>query len=108
MIVLFLLVFGCVLEAIPIMILTVPIFMPIVETVGIDPIHFGVVMVLVLMIGLITPPVGMILFVISEVGGVSVERVMRTIIPFILPLLCVLALITFIPGLVLVIPNWVF
>ena len=108
MIVIFLLVFGCVLEAIPIMILTVPIFMPVIETIGIDPIHFGVVMVLVLMIGLITPPVGMILFVISEIGGVSVERVMKTIIPFIIPLLCVLTLIAYIPDLVLAVPNWIF
>jgi len=102
----FLLTVGCVLEAAPIMVLTIPIFVPLIKQIGIDPVHFGVVMVLNLMIGLITPPVGMILFVITEISGLQIEKLMRSIIPFILPLIIVLLLITIFPPLVLTIPNW--
>ena len=103
---LFLILFGCVLEAAPVMVLTIPIFVPLIKQLGIDPVHFGVVMVLNLMIGLITPPVGMILFVISEISGLQIEKLMRSIIPFIFPLIIVLLLITFFPPLVMTIPNW--
>ena len=106
MINIFLIMAGCVLEAAPIMVLTIPIFVPLIKQLGIDPVHFGVVMVLNLMIGLITPPVGMILFVISEISGLQIEKLMRSIIPFILPLVIVLLLITLFPALVMTIPNW--
>jgi tripartite ATP-independent transporter DctM subunit len=106
MINIFLIIFGCVLEAAPIMVLTIPIFVPLIKQVGLDPVHFGVVMVLNLMIGLITPPVGMILFVITEISGLQIEKLMRSIIPFILPLVIVLLLITLFPPLVMTIPNW--
>ncbi|MBW1700145.1 MAG: TRAP transporter large permease [Deltaproteobacteria bacterium] len=106
MINIFLIMFGCVLEAAPIMVLTIPIFVPLIKQIGLDPVHFGVVMVLNLMIGLITPPVGMILFVITEISGLQIEKLMRSIIPFILPLIIVLLLITLFPPLVLTIPNW--
>jgi tripartite ATP-independent transporter DctM subunit len=106
MINIFLIVFGCVLEAAPIMVLTIPIFVPLIKQIGLDPVHFGVVMVLNLMIGLITPPVGMILFVITEISGLQIEKLMRSIIPFILPLVIVLLLITMFPPLVMTIPNW--
>ena len=102
----FLILFGCVLEAAPVMVLTIPIFVPLIKQLGIDPVHFGVVMVLNLMIGLITPPVGMILFVITEISGLQIEKLMRSIIPFIFPLIIVLLLITFFPPLVMTIPNW--
>jgi TRAP-type C4-dicarboxylate transport system permease large subunit len=98
--------FGCVLEAAPIMVLTIPVLVPLVKQLGIDPVHFGVVMVLNLMIGLITPPVGMILFVVTEISGLQIEKLMKSIIPFILPLVIVLLLITLFPPLVMTIPNW--
>lgn len=106
MISLFLFMFACVLEAIPIMVLTIPIFFPLINTVGIDPVHFGVVMVLNLSIGLITPPIGMILFVITDISDLPIEKLMRAIIPFIIPLALVLISIIFFPSLVLTIPNW--
>ena len=106
MISIFLFMFGCVLEAIPIMVLTIPIFFPLIKMVGIDPVHFGVVMVLILSIGLITPPIGMILFVITDISELPIEKLMRAIIPFIIPLALVAISIILFPSLVLTIPNW--
>jgi len=106
MINMFLFMFACVLEAIPIMVLTIPIFFPLIKMAGIDPVHFGVVMVLNLSIGLITPPIGMILFVITDISELPIEKLMKAIIPFILPLALVLISIMFFPSLVLTIPNW--
>ena len=103
----FLLLFGCILEAIPIMILTIPILLPIIKSVGISPVHFGVLMAVNLSIGTITPPIGMILFVLADVSGLILEKIMKAIIPFILPLIIILFLITYIPKLVMVIPNWI-
>jgi len=101
----FLLLIGCVLEVIPVLVLFVPVFLPIITTVGINPIHFGVVMVFNLMIGLITPPVGMVLFVLSDIGNLPLERLIKSIIPFLVPLIIVLFIITLFPDLVLFIPN---
>jgi tripartite ATP-independent transporter DctM subunit len=106
MINLFLFMFACVLEAIPIMVLTIPVFFPLIKMAGIDPVHFGVVMVLNLSIGLITPPIGMILFVITDISDLPIEKLMRAIIPFIVPLALVLIIIMLFPSLVLTIPNW--
>jgi len=102
----FLFMFACVLEAIPIMVLTIPIFFPLIKAAGIDPVHFGVVMVLNLSIGLITPPIGMILFVITDISDLPIEKLMRAIIPFIIPLALVLISIILFPSLVLTIPSW--
>jgi tripartite ATP-independent transporter DctM subunit len=101
----FLLVLGTILEGLPIMVLTIPILLPLIESVGISPVHFGVVMVLNMQIGGITPPVGMLLFVTSQVSGIKLEVLMKAVIPFIVPLMIVLLLITFIPELVMYIPN---
>jgi TRAP-type C4-dicarboxylate transport system permease large subunit len=79
--------------------------MQVITQVGIDPVHFGVVMVLNLMIGLLTPPFGVVLFVMAQVGGISFERVVRATAPFIIPLLAVLFLISFFPPLVTWLPN---
>ena len=106
MISIFLFMFSCVLEAIPIMVLTIPIFFPLIKMVGIDPVHFGVVMVLILSIGLITPPIGMILFVITDISELPIEKLMKAIIPFIIPLALVAISIILFPSLVLTIPNW--
>ena len=103
-----LLFFGCVMEAGMALILLVPILVPVLNAVGIDLIHFGVVMTLNLMIGVATPPVGVGLFVVSHVADLSVERLMRAILPFLVPPILVLFLITYIPALVTWIPNMVF
>ena len=86
----------------------VPVLAPLIVVVGIDPVHFGVVMVLNLMIGTLTPPFGMVLFIMSKVSGVPLERVIRATMPFLIPLGVVLLLITQFPELVTFLPDLVF
>jgi TRAP-type C4-dicarboxylate transport system permease large subunit len=78
-----------------------------VQAVGIDPVHFGVVMVLNLMIGTLTPPIGIVLFVVARVAQIPFERVTRATAPFLVPLVVVLLLITVFPEVVLVLPRLV-
>ena len=101
----FLLIVGCFFETIVAILILGPILMEVVTKVGIDPVHFGLIMVLNLMIGLLTPPFGMVLFVMVQVGRISFERVVRATAPFIIPLLVVLGLITVFPPLVTWVPN---
>ena len=103
-----LLFFGCIMEAGVALILLVPILVPVLNAVGIDLIHFGVLMTLNLMIGVATPPIGMGLFVVSHVADIKVEQLMRAILPFLVPPILVLLLVTYIPALVTWIPNMVF
>lgn len=105
---LILLFFGCIMEAGVALILLVPILVPVLNAVGIDLVHFGVVMVVNLMIGVATPPVGMCLFVVSHVADIKLERLMRAILPFLVPPILVLFLITYVPPLVTWLPNLVF
>lgn len=100
-----LLVVGCFMETIAAISILVPIFMPAVLKVGIDPVQFGVVMVLNLMIGLLTPPVGMVLFVLSRVSGLSFDRTVKAVMPFLVPLLIVLVLISVFPQITLYLPT---
>ena len=102
---LIMLVAGCFLETIAAITILVPVFLPIIEKLGIDPVQFGVIMVLNLMIGLLTPPVGMVLYVLSRISGLPFERCVSATAPFLVPLLLVLALITFIPALTLWLPT---
>jgi len=102
-----LLFFGAVMEAGVAMILLVPILVPVLKVVGIDPVHFGVLMTLNLMIGCATPPVGVSLFVVSHISDIRVEKLMRAILPFLVPPIVVLFLITYVPVLVTWIPNLV-
>ena len=102
-----LLVLGCFMEGIAIMLLTVPIFMPVLVKFGIDPVHFGVVMTLNLMIGLLTPPVGMVLYAVSTIAQVPVIKLAWELVPFMVILGVVLILITYIPGLVTWLPTLV-
>jgi TRAP-type C4-dicarboxylate transport system permease large subunit len=90
-----------------IVILTVPVLIPLLQNLGIDLVHFGVVMIVNLMIGFITPPFGMSLFVLSGITGLKVEDLVKDTMPFIIPLVITLLLITYIPSLVMAIPNWV-
>ncbi len=88
---------GFFMETIAAITILVPVLLPIAVEVGVDPVHFGVVMVLNLMIGLLTPPVGMVLYVLSRVAKVPFERCASATLPFLIPLVIVLLLITFIP-----------
>ena len=101
----FLLIVGCFLDSTVAILIITPILMPVILKVGIDPTHFGVVMVLNLMIGLLTPPFGIVLFVMAQVSGLKFDRIVKAIAPFYIPLFTVLVMITFIPGLVTWLPN---
>ena len=101
----FLLVVGCFMETIAAITILVPVFMPIIAKLGIDPVHFGMVMVLNLMIGLLTPPVGMVLFILAKISKLSYEATVSAIMPWMIPLLATLALITYVPEIVLWFPR---
>ena len=102
---LLLLAIGCFLEPIASISILVPILMPILAKVGIDPVHFGVVMTLNLMIGLLHPPLGMVLFVLMRVAKLSMERATMAVLPWLVPLLGSLIAITLIPELTLWLPR---
>jgi tripartite ATP-independent transporter DctM subunit len=102
-----LLVVGCFMEALAAMLILVPIFAPAAAQLGIDPIQFGLVFVLNLMIGTVTPPVGVVLFVTARVAGISFDAMARAIIPWLVPLLAVLAAITLWPPLTTWLPGLV-
>ena len=104
MIVLFLLVLGTFMDLAPMILICTPIFLPVARAFGIDPIHFGVVLILTGGIGLITPPVGSVLFVGAAIGKIPVTQALRSIWPFYLAALAVLVLVAFIPGLSLWLP----
>jgi len=104
----FFLFLGCIMDAIPAMLIFFPVLLPIAKGLGIDPIHFGVVVVLNLMIGLLTPPVGGLLFLEAKIAEIPFEELVRAVTPFLLALLVVLGLITYLPPLVTFIPNLVF
>ena len=96
---------GCFLEPTAAITILVPILVPICQQLGIDLVHFGLVMVLNLMIGLLHPPMGMVLFVLARVAKLSVERTTMAILPWLFPLLGSLAIITYFPNLVLWLPK---
>jgi tripartite ATP-independent transporter DctM subunit len=104
----FLLIVGCFMEALAALIILIPVFMPVIKAVGIDPVHFGLVVVLNLMIGTLTPPVGIVLFVVARVAKLPFEEVTRATAPFLIPLVIVLILITVFPELVLFLPRVIF
>lgn len=105
LILLVLLVLGAFMDMAPLIIITTPIFLPVAMEAGIDPVHFGIIMLLNLGIGLVTPPVGSVLFVGCAVGGAKPEEVIGTIWPFYLALILVLLAVTFIPALSLWLPE---
>lgn len=96
---------GCFLEPTAAITILVPILLPIARQLGIDPVHFGLVMVLNLMIGLLHPPMGMVLFVLARVARLSMERTTMAILPWLVPLLLSLAVITYVPSLVMWLPK---
>lgn len=102
------LILGTIMDMSAIILVATPILLPIATSVGIDPVHFGVIMVLNLGIGLITPPVGGTLFVGSAVSGVPIERLTKTLLPFFAVMLVALLVVTFCPDFVMLLPNLIY
>ncbi len=99
------LVIGCFLDTIAAITIIVPILLPIALRLGVDPVHFGLIITLNLMIGLLHPPLGMVLFVLSRIAKLSVERTTMAILPWLIPLFIALIVITFIPAVTLWLPT---
>ncbi|MCB2217434.1 TRAP transporter large permease [Desulfofustis glycolicus] len=102
-----LLIFGCFLEGIAVLLITIPIFQKVIVHFAIDPVQFGIVMTLASMIGLLTPPVGMCLYAVSSITGLSVGELTREIWPYLLGIFLVLLAVAFIPQISLWLPNLV-
>jgi tripartite ATP-independent transporter DctM subunit len=96
---------GCVMEGTALLIILTPILAPVFFKLGVDPVHFGLVLVLNLTIGAVTPPVGTILYTVCAIVGVSVEQMTRELGPFLLALVVVLLVVTYVPITVLWLPN---
>jgi TRAP-type C4-dicarboxylate transport system permease large subunit len=89
----------------PLILILTPMLLPVIHTLGVDPVHFGMIMMINLGMGLITPPVGSVLFVGSAVANLSIEKVTRSMLPFYFGLLLVLFGVTFIPAISLWLPH---
>jgi tripartite ATP-independent transporter DctM subunit len=100
-----LLVLGCIMDMAPIILIATPILLPIAQSIGINAIQFGIMMILNCGIGLLTPPVGSVLFIGSAVGKVKMERVVKATLPFYLCMIIVLLLLTFVPEISMLLPN---
>ena len=99
---------GLFMETIAAITILVPVLLPIANTVGIDPVHLGIIVILNLMLGLLTPPVGMVLYVLSQVSGVKFERCVTATMPFLVPLVLVLLVVTFVPEFSLWLPTLIY
>jgi len=106
-IVIFLLIVGVFMESLSAMLIIVPVLAPAVAALGIDPVHFGVIVVLTLMLGMLTPPVGLVLYVVGAIAKIDAVEVAKANTVFFLALLVVLAVVMFAPDVVLAIPRWV-
>ena len=102
---LLLLVLGCFLEGTTILLVIVPVLLPTAAALGIDPVHFGVVVVVNIMIGLVTPPYGLLLFLMVKIGNVSLTELVREVLPFLWVMIGALVLITYVPEVVLFLPK---
>ena len=100
------LVLGCFLDASVLLLVFVPVLLPAAKALGLDMVHFGVVVIVNLMIGLVTPPYGLLLFVLAALGRVPLVEIIREIWIFIIPLTVVLLLLILFPELVLALPRW--
>jgi tripartite ATP-independent transporter DctM subunit len=107
MIIVLLLIVGCFLEATAAIIILTPVLLPVMQASGLDPMHMGVIVVLTMMIGLLTPPFGMVLFVLNRITGVSLHRIVVAVAPFLIPLIAVDVLLLFFPLLVTWLPKLV-
>ena len=104
----FLVFVGMFMDSSPSIIILTPVFLPVVTAFGVDPVHFGIIMILNLMIGLLTPPVGMVLYVLSKVSSVPFERICKATVPYIIMFYIILQFITYIPQICLALPTWMY
>jgi tripartite ATP-independent transporter DctM subunit len=105
LLIVFVLFVGCVVEGVPAKLILVPTLLPLIDAYGIDRVHFGVIITLGLLIGIATPPMGIGLYIVSEVGRVRLEKVAVAVLPFLVPLIGALILITYVPGISTFLPN---
>lgn len=101
----FLLFMGTLMDMSSLILICTPILLPIVKQIGVDPVHFGIIMMLNLGIGLLTPPVGSTLFLGSAISGVSIERITKASLPFFAVMIAVLMLVTYVPDVSMTIPR---
>ena len=104
----FLVFVGMFMDSSPSIIILTPVFLPVVTAFGVDPVHFGIIMILNLMIGLLTPPVGMVLYVLSKVSSVRFARICKATVPYIIMFYIILQFITYIPQICLALPTWMY
>ncbi|MCM3408461.1 TRAP transporter large permease [Metabacillus litoralis] len=102
---LILLALGTIMDMAPLILIVTPILLPVAVSIGVDPVHFGVLLILNLAIGLITPPVGTALFVGCAIGKIPIEKVSKSMLPFYVTMIIVLLLVTFVPSISLFLPN---
>ncbi len=102
---LLLLVVGCFMETTSSILILTPVLLPLIKELGVDPVHFGLVMILNLVIGLMTPPVGMVLYTLSAVSKVPFERITKAILPYVALCIVLVLIFTFVPQIALLIPN---
>ncbi len=100
-----LLILGCFLEGTTIILVILPVLLPTAQALGIDPVHFGVMAVMNIMMGLVTPPYGLLLFMMSKVTDVPLRDIVREVMPFLYAMIGALAVITLVPDLVLFLPR---
>jgi TRAP-type C4-dicarboxylate transport system permease large subunit len=100
-----LLVLGCFLEGSTIILVVLPVMLPTAEALGIDPVHFGVMAVFNIMLGLVTPPYGLLLFMMAKIANVSLTGLVREVMPYLGVMIAALAVITLVPDLVLWLPR---
>ncbi len=101
----FFLIIGCFMSVVEAVLIFTPIFMLTVQSLGVDPVFFGVLMVLTLSVGVITPPFGNVLFVLVEIAGIPFEQVVRAVAPFLIPIIAVIVLLILVPDLVTWLPG---
>lgn len=99
------LVLGCFMEAIAIIVMTIPVVMPVLKQIGVDPVHFGVILAINMSLGTITPPLGIVMYVMSDIAKVSVNEFTRAVLPFFVSLAALLILITLVPQFVTFLPS---
>ncbi|MBO6510562.1 MAG: TRAP transporter large permease [Roseibium sp.] len=105
LIVLFILILGLFIEGIPILIIFTPVLLPVIQGLGIDPVFFGVIMVMSVVIGSVTPPVGILTYISCSIGGISISQAIRGLVPFCAVLIAVLFLCAVFPAIVMTVPN---
>ncbi|WP_282608472.1 TRAP transporter large permease [Pelagibius sp. Alg239-R121] len=101
----FIIIVGCVVEGVPAKLILVPTLLPVIDAYGIDRVHFGIIMQLGLLIGIATPPMGIGLYIVSEVGRVRFEKVTMAVLPMLVPLITVLVLLTYVPQTATFLPD---